>query len=31
MICVEVGAVDGFQKLEPGDTYEAGQIIKALL
>ena len=29
MICVEVGAVNGWQKLEGGETFEAGQIIKA--
>jgi glucose-6-phosphate 1-epimerase len=29
MICVEVGAVDGWQKLEPGETFEGGQILKA--
>jgi glucose-6-phosphate 1-epimerase len=29
MVCVEVGAVDGWQKLESGDTFEAGQILKA--
>ncbi|KAF2858651.1 galactose mutarotase-like protein [Piedraia hortae CBS 480.64] len=27
MICVEVGTVDGWQKLEPGETFEGGQII----
>lgn len=31
MICVEVGAVDGFQKLEAGDTWEGGMIVKAHL
>lgn len=31
MICVEVGAVAGWQKLEPGETWEAGQVIKSLL
>lgn len=30
MLCVEVGSVDGWQKLEPGDTYECGQVIRAL-
>ncbi len=30
MLCVEVGSVSGWQKLEAGDTYEAGQIIRAL-
>lgn len=31
MICVEVGAVDGWQKLEAGDTFEGGQIVKSHL
>lgn len=31
MICVEVGSVDGWQKLEGGETYEAGQVIRSLL
>jgi glucose-6-phosphate 1-epimerase len=31
MICVEAGAVAGWQKLEAGDTFEGGQIIKASL
>lgn len=31
MICVEVGAVDGWQKLESGDTFEGGQIVKSNL
>ena len=31
MVCVEVGAVDGWQKLEPGDTFEGGQIVKSHL
>ena len=31
MICVEVGAVDGWQKLEAGDTFEGGQILKSYL
>lgn len=31
MLCVEVGAVNGWQKLEPGDVFEGGQIIKSLL
>jgi glucose-6-phosphate 1-epimerase len=30
-LCVEVGAVDGFQKLEGGDQWEGGQFIKSLL
>jgi len=31
MICIEAGAVSGWQKLDAGDTFEGGQIIKALL
>lgn len=31
MVCVEVGAVDGWVKLEPGDTFEGGQILKSHL
>lgn len=31
MLCVEVGAVDGWQKLEPGDVFEGGQIVKSHL
>jgi len=31
MVCVEVGAVDGWTKLEPGETFEGGQIVKAHL
>ena len=31
MLCVEVGAVNGWTKLEPGDTFEGGQIIKSHL
>lgn len=31
MICVEAGAVGGWQKLEGGDTFEGGQIIKSVL
>ncbi|KAK5124933.1 hypothetical protein LTR85_001123 [Meristemomyces frigidus] len=31
MVCVEVGAVDGWQKLEAGDTFEGGQIVKSHL
>ncbi|KAF2092123.1 galactose mutarotase-like protein [Saccharata proteae CBS 121410] len=31
MICVEVGAVDGWTTLEGGETWEAGQIIKSHL
>ena len=29
MIAVEVGTVQGFQKLEPGETFEGGMIAKA--
>jgi len=29
MIAVEVGAVQGFTKLEPGETFEGGMIAKA--
>lgn len=31
MVCVEVGAVNGWQKLESGDVFEGGQIIKSHL
>lgn len=31
MICVEVGAVKGWQKLEKGEVFEGGQTIKSLL
>ena len=31
MICVEVGSVKGWQKLEGGETFEGGQIIRSLL
>jgi glucose-6-phosphate 1-epimerase len=31
MLCVEVGAVNGWQKLDEGDSWEGGQIIKSLL
>lgn len=31
MVCVEVGAVDGWQTLEAGATFEGGQIVKSLL
>lgn len=31
MVCVEVGAVNGWQKLEPGDTFEGGQMVKSNL
>ncbi|KAK6427959.1 hypothetical protein LTR95_015900, partial [Oleoguttula sp. CCFEE 5521] len=30
-VCVEVGSVDGWQKLEPGETFEGGQILKSHL
>lgn len=30
MLCIEPGAVAGLQKLDPGDTFEGGQIIKSL-
>ena len=26
-VCVEAGAVAGLQKLEPGETFEGGQVI----
>lgn len=29
MICVEAGAVKGYQKLEAGETWEGGQVISA--
>ncbi|KAJ4359793.1 uncharacterized protein N0V89_000349 [Didymosphaeria variabile] len=31
MICVEVGTVQGWQKLEKGEVFEGGQTIKSLL
>lgn len=31
MLCVEVGAVDGWQTLAPGDVFEGGQIVKSHL
>lgn len=31
MVCVEVGAVNGWQKLEKGEVFEGGQTIKSLL
>ncbi|KAI5290552.1 hypothetical protein KEM55_008558 [Ascosphaera atra] len=31
MVCVEAGAVDGWQNLEPGDSWEGGQTIRAKL
>ena len=30
-VCVEVGAVDGWQTLEPSDVFEGGQIVKSHL
>jgi glucose-6-phosphate 1-epimerase len=30
-VCVEAGAVNGWQKLDPGDAFEGGQIIRSLL
>lgn len=30
-VCVEVGAVNGWQKLEPGDVFEGGQVVKSHL
>ena len=29
MLAVEVGAVDGWQRLEGGETFEAGMVVKA--
>lgn len=31
MVCVEAGSVKGWQRLEAGETFEGGQIIKAIL
>ena len=31
MVCVEVGAVNGWVRLEAGDTFEGGQIVKSHL
>jgi glucose-6-phosphate 1-epimerase len=31
MLCVEVGAIDGWQKLDGGDAWEGGQMMKSLL
>jgi len=31
MVCVEVGAVDGWQKLEKGEVFEGGMLVKSLL
>ena len=30
-VCVEVGAVNGWQKLEGGETFEGGMIVKSHL
>ncbi|KAI9791445.1 MAG: hypothetical protein M1833_001522 [Piccolia ochrophora] len=30
MVCVEAGAVSGWQKLDAGDTFEGGQVVKTL-
>jgi len=29
MVCVEVGAVDGWTKLEAGETFEGGMVVKS--
>lgn len=29
MVCVEVGAVDGWKTLESGETWEGGQVLVA--
>ncbi|OAL53884.1 galactose mutarotase-like protein [Pyrenochaeta sp. DS3sAY3a] len=31
MVCVEIGAVDGWQKLEKGEVWEGGMLVKSLL
>ena len=31
MVCVEAGSVEGFARLEGGETWEGAQIVKALL
>jgi glucose-6-phosphate 1-epimerase len=31
MVCVEVGAVQGWQKLDKGEVFEGGQTMKSLL
>ncbi|KAF2036547.1 galactose mutarotase-like protein [Setomelanomma holmii] len=31
MVCVEIGSVDGWQKLEKGEVWEGGQLVKSLL
>ncbi|EAT86467.2 hypothetical protein SNOG_06636 [Parastagonospora nodorum SN15] len=31
MVCIEIGAVDGWQKLEKGEVWEGGQLVKSLL
>ena len=28
MVCVEVGAVEGWTRVEPGDTFEGGMRVK---
>lgn len=30
-VCVEAGSVAGWQRLDPGDTFEGGQMIKSFL
>ena len=29
MVCVEVGSINGWQKLDPGETFEGGQIVRS--
>lgn len=29
MVCVEVGSISGWQKLDPGETFEGGQIVRS--
>ena len=31
MVCVEVGAVNGWQKLDGGESWEGGQLVRSLL
>jgi glucose-6-phosphate 1-epimerase len=31
MICVEVGSVEGWQTLDAGESWEAGQLMKSHL
>ena len=31
LVCVEAGSVAGWQRLDPGDTFEGGQMIRSLL